>query len=253
MNENWGLRPILFEINGFKVASYPFFVTVALMTGLLIYLYQVRKDEVKSANAFYIVVFALIGGTIGSKIPLLFIYWNELSQPGINPLTYLSGKSIIGGLLGGFGSTVLAKRTLHIQEKMGNQIAIPVAIAMAVGRIACLLQGCCYGKETHTNFGLDFGDHLLRHPTQIYEMVFDLLLAGYLIVRKRKGVAPGALFRIFLNGYLGFRFFNEFLRVEFVGLLGLTDFQWLCVVSLLFINRGWLMTKLKFREIQDDH
>lgn len=239
MNETWGgLMPVLFEIGGFKVESYPLFVSLAIVTGLYLYLRGVKRDQVKNMNALYIVIFALIGGTIGAKLPLLFIYWSDYTDKNVDLMTILSGRTIIGGLIGGFIGARLVKYVLGIKVKMGNQIAIPVAVAMAIGRVGCLLRGCCYGIPTHTDYGIDFGDHIHRHPTQLYELTFDVLLVIYLVYRKKQGgVEPGGLFRLFLNGYLGFRFFNEFIRVEEIGLLGLTHFQWLCVISLMFINR----------------
>jgi prolipoprotein diacylglyceryltransferase len=120
---------------------------------------------------------------------------------------------------------------------LGNQIAIPVAIAMAVGRIGCLLRGCCYGKPTALIWGVDFGDHILRHPTQIYEIIFDILLVAFLVWKKKRIAKPGELFSIFMNCYLSFRFMLEFIRVEKVSSLGLTDFQLICVISLIYINR----------------
>lgn len=239
MNVDWGLRPILFSIGPYRIESYPFFVTLAIFVGLMIYLFEIKKDDVRSMNALYIVIFALIGGAIGAKLPLVFIYWDELTHDGLDPAIILSGRSIVGGLLGGFLGAKLVKKALHVQVRMGNQIAIPIAFSMAIGRIACLLRGCCYGKATNSSFGIDFGDHILRHPTQLYELVFDLFLAFYLIYRKKKGIEPGGLFRLFLNSYLGFRFLNEFIRVEAIGWLGLTDFQWICIISLVFINKHY--------------
>ena len=133
--------------------------------------------------------------------------------------------------------------------RMGNQLAIPIAVGMAIGRIGCLLRGCCYGKPTSLLWGIDFGDHIYRHPTQIYEIIFDLLISFYLYKRKKKGVNPGELYSLFLNYYLSFRFFLEFIRVEKVSIIGLTDFQLLCIVSLVFINRKIIISLIKRKEV----
>lgn len=248
MNADWGLWPVLFEIGDFKIEAYPVFVTFAILIGLGLYLFQLRKDQVKSSNALYIVLFALVGGAIGAKVPIFIIYWKELSQTNVSMDILLSGRSIVGGLIGGFLFTLLSKRLFNIKDKMGNQIAIPVAFSMAIGRFACLFRGCCYGQPTGNNYGIDFGDGIHRHPTQIYEMIFDFLLALYLIYRKKKGVSPGELFMIFMNYYLGFRFLNEFIRVEHVTKLGLTDFQLICILSLLYINRKFIIKLFNKKE-----
>lgn len=243
VNDTFGIKPILFEIGKLKVTSYSFFMVLALLSGFLVYVYFLKKDNIKSSNSIYIVIFSLTFGTIGAKIPMIFIYWNEIIRDNsINLL--LSGRTIVGGLIGGFIGTILAKRLFNIKEKMGNQLAIPVAVGMAVGRIGCFFTGCCHGIETSLPWGVNFGDGVLRHPTQIYEIIFDLLLVCYLVYRKKEGVKPGQLFKVFLTCYMSFRFVLEFIRTEKVIVWGLTSFQLLCVVTLLYINREYILKKL---------
>lgn len=240
VNESWGLKPVLLKIGDYSIESYPVMLFLALLAGIAIYLWQLKKDGIKSSNAFFIALFGIVGGTIGAKLPLIFMYWSEINANTNSLNAVLQGRTIVGGLIGGTISIFIAKRIFHIKERMGNQLAIPIAVAMAIGRIGCLLRGCCYGKETHLAWGIDFGDHILRHPTQIYEIIFDIAMVIYLSSRKRKGVKPGQLYSIFLNGYLSFRFLLEFIRVEKVSFIFLTDFQMLCMVGLLFINRKYL-------------
>lgn len=246
-NADWGLMPILFEIGGYPVEAYPVFMFLALVTGFIAYWIQLRLDKVQKSNAIYIAIFAIVGGTIGSKLPMIFIYWNQINANPEDLNLLISGRTIVGGLLGGAVGTLLAKRIFKIKERLGNQIAIPVALGMAVGRIGCLLRGCCYGQATSLPWGIDLGDHIHRHPTQIYEMIFDMALVVLLIGIKAKGVKPGELFKWFMNCYLSFRFLLEFIRVEKIAFMGLTDFQWLCVVSLVYINRTFLL-KWKIRK-----
>lgn len=248
-NEAWGLRPVLFRIGNFPVESYPTMLFLALLVGISIYIWQLRKDGIKSSNAFYIALFGIVGGTIGAKLPLIFMHWNEIN---FNPDTFnsiLQGRTVVGGLIGGTISVLIAKKVFNIKERMGNQLAIPIAAAMAVGRVGCLLRGCCYGEETNLIWGIDFGDHIYRHPTQLYEIIFDIGMMVYLCYRKKKGVNPGQLYSIFLNGYLSFRFFLEFIRVERVTAIGLTDFQILCIVGLIFINRKQLIRLFKRKDV----
>lgn len=248
-NETWGLKPVLFNIGEYSIESYPVILFLALVVGGAIYLWQLKKDGIKSSNAFYIALFGIVGGAIGAKLPLIFMYWNELNTNANSINSIMQGRTVVGGLIGGTVSIFIAKKIFNIKERMGNQLAIPIAVGMAVGRIGCLLRGCCYGKETHLPWGIDFGDYILRHPTQVYEMIFDIVMAVYLYIRKQKGVKPGQLYSIFLNGYLSFRFLLEFIRVEKVSSIGLTDFQILCVVGVLFINRKQIKSILIRKEV----
>lgn len=247
INETWGLKPILFYIGRFPVESYPVFLFIALVTGIIVYMIQLKLDRITKSNALYIAIFAIIFGTIGSKLPIIIMYWNQINSDPNSLDILMSGRTIVGGLIGGAAGTFLAKKIFKIKERLGNQIAIPVAAGMAVGRLGCLMRGCCYGKPTGLPWGIDFGDHIMRHPTQIYEMIFNVALVFVLAWKKTRGVKPGELFRIFLNCYMSFRFLLEFIRVEKISFIGLTDFQLLCVVSLFYINRHVILQFLKGR------
>ena len=251
MDQNWGLRPVLFYIAGFPVESYPVFVFLALLIGILVYMIQLKRDGIHKSNALYIAIFAIVGGAIGAKLPIIIMNWNQLNASPESVNILLAGRTIVGGLIGGAAGTFLTKKAFKIKERLGNQIAIPVAVGMAVGRVGCLLRGCCYGQPTNLPWGLDFGDNILRHPTQIYEFIFDLLLVLFLGWKKARGVKPGELFKIFLNCYLSFRFLLEFIRVERVAFIGLTDFQLLCVVSLIYINRALVINLFRRKEVRE--
>jgi phosphatidylglycerol:prolipoprotein diacylglycerol transferase len=250
INESWGIRPILFRIGKIPVESYPVMVFSALAIGTALYFYGLKKEGIKNSNAIYIAIFALTFGAIGAKIPILIMYWDEINNSSATADILLTGRTVLGGLIGGAVGTFASKKIFNIKEKMGNQLAIPTAVGMAIGRIGCVLRGCCYGTATNLPFGMDFGDHILRHPTQIYESIFDISLAFYLYSRKKKGVKPGELFKIFLNYYLSFRFLIEFIRVEKVAFFIFTDFQILCIVSLLWINRKFILELLNWKKVK---
>ena len=130
------------------------------------------------------------------------------------------------GLIGGTIGVVITKKMLGMEnQKRGNLFAPAIAIGVAIGRLGCFFRGCCFGKETSLPWGINFGDGILRHPTQIYEAIFMLGMFFYLKWKSKQNTAPGSLFRILIVSYFTFRFFIEFLRVEPVAFLGLTWFQ----------------------------
>ncbi|HSV43188.1 MAG TPA: prolipoprotein diacylglyceryl transferase family protein, partial [Candidatus Bathyarchaeia archaeon] len=85
------------------------------------------------------------------------------------------------------------------------------------------------------SWGVDFGDHILRHPTQLYEAVFCLGL--FFFLKKEEGKFPkdGMLFAYFLFAYFAFRFFEEFLRAGSPLYVGLTSFQWVSGLLLFYV------------------
>jgi phosphatidylglycerol:prolipoprotein diacylglycerol transferase len=219
----WGIRPVLFTLAGHPVASYSVFVTVGLIAAVLLYYFNVRNKTVGN-NGLYIALAAAIGGIIGSKLPIWVANVGAiLANPGRIDLL-LSGRTIVGGLIGGALGVYLTKKRLHITARLGNYLVPSLCIGIFFGRIGCFLAGCCYGVATSLPWGVDFGDGVLRHPTQLYEALFVLGLFVYAQVMKDR-YEPGRLFRVFMITYFVWRFLIEFIRVNPVWVMGLTYYQ----------------------------
>jgi prolipoprotein diacylglyceryltransferase len=163
----------------------------------------------------------------------------------------VSGKTIIGGLVGGFIAVHILKKRLNLNVKTGNDIAAPAALGMAIGRLGCLFGGCCYGMESPEIFGIKFGDGTYRYPTQIYEIIFDLgLFVFFMYLKNNKTLKPGILFRYLLNSYLIFRFLVEFLRESDRLALGISYYQIICLLCVIFINRTYIINAIKGKHIK---
>ncbi|RUL71838.1 prolipoprotein diacylglyceryl transferase [Dyella choica] len=205
-----------------------------------------QKDEVA-----WIAVSAIVGAALGAKLS----YWLD------DPLTafrdfpdvrnLLQGKSIIGALLGGLLGVELCKKVAGIRQSTGDAFVLPLTVGMCIGRVGCYLAGLqdhTYGNATSLPWGVDFGDGIARHPTQIYEILY--LLAQYAWIHARRHhFAPGDRFRAFMIGYLGFRLLVKFIKPLFFAYPGhLSGLQWLCITGLLYYHRdipriAYLMTK----------
>jgi phosphatidylglycerol:prolipoprotein diacylglycerol transferase len=239
--ENLGLWPTLY-IGGFRLSTYTVFMVLAFIAAFVCFKMTATKmDKEKSGIRAMIVVFALLGGVIGAKIPVLLYHYDLWFKYPDNLNLLLSGRTIIGGLIGGFLAVYFLKRHFKVNIRTGNDIAAPAALGMAIGRIGCLLGGCCYGIESPAWLGINLGDGIYRYPTQIYEIVFDLgLFAIFLYLKKNRELAPGFLFRCLLNSYLIFRFFIEFIRQTEKFVFGISYYQVICIFCLVFINRKFI-------------
>ena len=230
----WGIKPVLGKFGEFNINAYPLFITLALIVGLSTYYILAREERQVSEKSFYLLLAGLFGGILGAKIPIWLIHLPELLHRQITVIELLSGRTITGGLLGGTLTVMYIKRRLHITDRKGNLFAPAIALGVAVGRIGCFLRGCCFGTPTNLPWGVDFGDQVLRHPTQLYEILFMLGIFFYLLHR-RKTALPGELFYILMNSYFIFRFFEEFIR-ENQHYLGLSLFQYIAIIAIIFIN-----------------
>jgi prolipoprotein diacylglyceryltransferase len=181
-----------------------------------------------------IIAAAAVGALVGSRvlgileqIPVAHITWASLVAPG--------GKTIVGGLLGGWVAVEVVKRIRHIQSRTGDLFAVPLCVGIAVGRIGCFLAGMAdgtYGTPTSLPWGVDFGDGIPRHPTQLYEIVFLAGLAWLLHRLDERPHVPGILFRVFMAAYLAWRLAIDFLKPQ-PHVAGLNMIQWACIAGLI--------------------
>jgi phosphatidylglycerol---prolipoprotein diacylglyceryl transferase len=205
--------------------SYPVIMLAAVATGILLSRGRQAALGLDRGQRFGIALGAFCGAMIGAKLPFVLADWEGLKS-GAAWLD--SGKTIVFGLVGGYFGVETAKWALEIRVKTGDSFAVPVAAAVAIGRLACFNAGCCYGTPTSLPWACDFGDGP-RHPTQIYEAAFHLSAAIVLAQLQRRGLFRGQLIKLYILAYLGYRFVTEFIRPEARLWLLLTGYQWACL------------------------
>jgi phosphatidylglycerol---prolipoprotein diacylglyceryl transferase len=166
---------------------------------------------------------AFCGAMIGAKLPFVLSDWEGLKS---GRAWFDGGKTIVLGLVGGYFGVESVKWSLGIRIKTGDSFAVPVPAAVAIGRLGCFVGGCCFGKPTTLPWGVDFGDGLLRHPTQLYETAFHAMMALVLAWMRGRGMFRGQLIKLYIIVYLIYRFLTEFLRPEPAIYARLTGYQW---------------------------
>jgi len=226
----------LFSINGFDVSSYGFFVGLALIVAAFVYWRAAKKMRQNNDNGFYLAIAGLLGGAIGAKLLEWLINYRFVADHFSDPRTFLYGRTIVGGLIGGTIAILIVKRKMGISQRMGNAFAPAIALGVAVGRIGCFLAGCCFGKPTNMGWGVNFGDGVLRYPTQLFESAFMLAMFFYLRRKAEKGnLKPGQLFTELMLAYFAFRFFLEFIKAEPAAFCGLTIFQIISIIVIIYL------------------
>jgi prolipoprotein diacylglyceryltransferase len=221
---------------------HPVFETLGYAAGYAVFRAQRARqgDVVAEPQRWTVLAAAAVGALIGSRLlglaeqgPTVEAAWRSgrllalLFTPG--------GKTIVGGLLGGWLGVELAKRLSGIHRRTGDLFALPLCVGIAVGRIGCLLAGLAddtYGQPTSLPWAVDLGDGIGRHPVQIYEILFLALLA-FVIARPTQW-PEGARFRIFLASYLAWRVVIDFLKPQPL-IHGLNLIQWSCLAGLLCV------------------
>lgn len=236
-----------FHIGALAIPAYGAFLLLALGVGVVTAYHSARRQGYASEQTLLLVFAAFFGGVLGAKIPVWVMYGADILRSH-SLLALFSGRTVIGGLIGGTLAVLLTRRSLGLTASSGNVFAPALALAIAVGRWGCFCGGCCYGKLTSLPIGVRLGDSLLHYPTQLLESAFAVGLFLYLLSAERRGPAPGALFRAFMLAYFTFRFFIEFLRTDTPILLGLT----LAQVASVGVVAYYLLNKPRKQEPAHD-
>ncbi len=249
-----GFMPII-NFFGAKVPSYSFFVLMGFVVGAVVFKYAQKSchTDIKVIDrgfmyryeGFSIAIAALIGSAIGSKLPIVLYYWRQIWASETPLLAMLSGRTVLGGMIGGLLGVIIFKRVFGIKSRFGNQLAPAVALGMAVGRLGCFFQGCCVGSASTLPWAVNFGDGVHRHPTQLYEIALHLILFVVLWrhpLRKKEG---GQLLTAYFGAYFVIRFFEEFIRDVHETLFGFSMYQWICLLGIVFLFFKWQRQRTK--------
>lgn len=241
--------PVYFNLFGQRLHPHLVLELVAYTAGFQIYL-RTRKRAATAALPFernaWLIVGCVFGALVGSKVLAFLESFDHYTDHLGDPRAWIGGKTIVGGLLGGWAGVEIAKKRLGVRHSTGDAFVLPLIVGMSIGRVGCFLTGLddhTCGVHTSLPWGVDFGDGP-RHPAQGYEIVFLWLLGTALWLYSKRATAAGELFRLFMLGYLLFRFSVDFIKPREVRIAGLSAIQIaavlgavICVVALRQTSR----------------
>ena len=179
-------------------------------------------------------IITLVSAVIGAKFAVLlgdalwplkpFDDWYGLAG---------SGRSIVGALLFGFLAAEGAKPLMKYDIPPNDRFAVIVPFSIGIGRIGCLVAGCCRGIPWDGPLAITYADGIPRHPAPLYEMAFNIAFGFLLLTLYRRHILFGRLFALYLVGYGTFRFLIEFIRETAKPYYGLSAYQLLCVAMVI--------------------
>lgn len=230
------MHPVICQIGPFSIYSYGLMLAVAFLICSALANIQAKKQNINPNIIFNFLFITFIFGIIGSRA---FYVIENFTYYLKNPLEIImlqrGGLSWYGGLIlgGSSGILYLKKKNLGVYRVL--DLVIPfLALAQAIGRIGCLLNGCCFGKAS--SFGLYFeAEDAVLIPTQLYSSLILILIFIILRFSQDRPHKDGLIFYLYLSLYSSKRFFIEFLRADNpVIMYGLTLFQIISIALFLF-------------------
>jgi phosphatidylglycerol:prolipoprotein diacylglycerol transferase len=225
------ISPTIFSFGSFQLRYYSLMYLVAFAVVYFLTLYRIKNENYKyTAETIqdYLVwamLGVIIGGRFGYALFYNFGYYFQHPLEIILPFDFshgfkfvgLSGMSYHGGLIGVVIVFVLFCRKHKINLwHFGDLFCPAIPLGYTFGRIGNFINGELFGRVTTVPWGMYFPldpSQSLRHPSQLYEALFEGIVLFILLwlIRKKKRF-DGFLVGIYICGYGFVRFFIEFFR-----------------------------------------
>ncbi|MBL7210147.1 MAG: prolipoprotein diacylglyceryl transferase [Dehalococcoidia bacterium] len=245
-----GIDPVALSLGPFELRWYGIMVVLAVVAVIGIALLEAKRTGFSQDHVYGVALWAIVGGIVVSRLFHVVDKWDYyVAHPA--QIVDFSGLTVYGAVIGAVVAILIYGWVKKLSFWQIGDIAAPGAIlGQAIGRIGCLINGCCYGLRTslpwavvyaHPNSYAPLGQPM--HPTQVYHLLWNL--AAFAIIWQLRGrLKPqGSLFLTYLALYavgdLGIRF----LRVGEPFLFGIQQAQLIGIVMLL-VTVPWLAVRM---------
>jgi phosphatidylglycerol---prolipoprotein diacylglyceryl transferase len=218
--------PELLKLGPITVYTYGVLLAAAYLLGLKLAMTRAKNRGLDPNRALDLGIAIIVAALVGAKLLLILVDLDKFRQ---NPAEILSIVRAGGVFYGGLIAAVAVAFWYMWRHRMPlwttcDVFAPGIALGHAVGRLGCLMAGCCYGRETHVPWAITFTNPeaaanvgtplgVPLHPTQLYESAAEALILVLLLWTEKKGRPfEGRTFWSYLVLYGISRFVIEFFR-----------------------------------------
>lgn len=145
------MRQVLYEFSlfGHKIPLYGYgvMIVIALYTSTALAAWRARREKLDPETIYDLSFWVVIGGLLGARGFYVWQYWGTKIKTIAEAVRFWQGGIVFyGSVLGGFGAIFLYWyfRRFPLRATL-DAIAPALALGIALGRIGCFLNGCCYG------------------------------------------------------------------------------------------------------------
>ncbi len=252
------MYPRLLELGPITLYSYGVLLAAAYLLGLKLAMVRARRAGLDPARVMDLGIYIIISALVGAKLMLLVVDFRYFASNPRELLDLLrSGGVFYGGLILAVvvAFWYMARHRLPLW-RTSDMFAPGIALGHVVGRLGCLLAGCCFGRPTELPWAITFTDpfaasnvgtplNVPLHPTQLYEAGAELAILLFLLATETRGKTfPGRTFWGYLLLYGVSRFVIEFFRGDDRGMvfdtLSTSQFVSVLLVPLSVLMLAWL-------------
>lgn len=254
------MHPILFELGDWPVYSYGVLLAAAYLAALQLAVVRARSQGIDGAKVMDLGIYLIIAALVGAKLLLVAVdFQYYVAQPRELLSLVRAGGVFYGGLIAAVIVALWLVRRYGLSMWTTADLFAPgIALGHVIGRLGCLMAGCCYGRQTDVSWAITFTDPVAHdnvgtplgiplHPTQIYDAGAELLILILLLATERRGRPfAGRTFWLYVLLYAISRFIVEIYRGDergTVGMFSTSQFISLVAAPLAIAMLVWLRSR----------
>lgn len=252
------VNPVAFTIGSLEVRWYGILHTVAIAVVLVIMVWGARRRGI-SQNIYGLLLSCVVGGIIGGRLAYVIYDWLYFAAHPLDVFGF-SGMAQNGMIIGVIAAALIYMGVTRMRFStllsLGDILAVGAPLGLAIARIGCTINGCCYAQPSPFNFFPMAMIYTPRdtvppqywgvplYPATIYHLVWGLIVFGIVWQLRERFKAEGSLLFFFICVFAVGDFFIRFVRVDEPVLWGLRQAQVLDLAAVA-IFLPWLIVKLR--------
>jgi len=220
------MHPVLIKLGPLVIRWYGLMIAVACLLGVWLAGKEAERKGINKEEIQDFFLYIIFGAVIGAR--LYYVAFTDWAYFSDNPLSVFAiwqgGLAIHGGVLGGLLVGIFYTRIKKFSFwKFADMVAPSLILGQAIGRIGCFFNGDAHGYPTSLPWGLVYSPESPAgqmfpgqplHPTQLYEMFFNLMIFVVLWKVRKKIKVEGHLFFLYVILYSVIRIFVEHFRAD---------------------------------------
>jgi phosphatidylglycerol---prolipoprotein diacylglyceryl transferase len=251
--------PILFQCWGFTLPSFGLVLAIAFLSGFFWTLRRARQLGESPDLLMEIYCWVIVAALVGARLFYLLFFPQVFLADPLRVLFNQGGLVWYGGMIG-VVCMLLAYTTWRRLNfwKLADIITLPAGLGLAIGRIGCVLAGCCYGAVCHLPWAIHYPlSHVTTgmpvHPVQLYETLSLLVLTVWLNHSDKLAPYRGRTTCLFFICYGLIRFLLEYVRGDRLVWLSQLNLSASQLISLGFVALGlviWRSLHKRYQRLQ---
>ena len=252
------LNPILISTGTWDLRWYSAILIISAVLALLFLLLEARRLGLSRAYAIVLFLWGIVFKLVFAKLFLFIDRWEYYWGDPAKILDPSSGR-LDGGIIGYVLLLIIYSRLIKFPFWRLSDLVIPcLAIAVAAGRIGCLINGCCYGVACDLPWATIYTDphsyaplNTPVHPVQLYQAIWYTAVFITIWLLRKRLKPEGSLFLLFIILHASGDLVTRFFRTDNTFLLGLQQAQVISILMLLVCVPLYLVRYYRYKHMPD--